>query len=1101
MWIGGWLIAIWKVDEEQFLKLSGLDAYMMLRFIGLCLKSACFLSMWGFLVLLPTYASAAGDLVGWNRYTLANVSTIKYGDNLRTWTAVFSLYCFTFYFCALMNKEFKNFAQKRLLYLVSADPSTPPQTHYTVLVENVPRSLRAAPALRAFFEQLFPGDVYSVELPLELEDLEQTVARRRDVQFKLEKAVALKHATGKRQMVYPSTRMADIEAGEKSSSLSPSDSRGDNDQQDWPFQPHPAENLPSSAVLTPNTSPALSRTLGFRGEPSDSHTVGDEELARGIKKSRMLRGRRYVVFSPTLPDVDGISLGGGGSHEDRVARKTDRHFKSDANAGNDFVALGGLDCRAVEKVDAIDYYGRLLAQLNDNIAELQGAYLAQMQLVDTLSADHAPSTDAKRTPGPLPRPELPAVVRPHVSQEDFERLDELGLVDGSILSSVSLSTRTGVAVIADDPASRAVEDLEPCADNDSASPLGDTFARMALQFGDTALESTVHAAQLGLNTMKKASLGIAGGVLEATHTLELLTIGAYYRNSSTAFVTFSSRVAQANAIQVYLSHRHFNMHLDPAPNPRDIIWPNVSNPRDQVEARTLIADCTLYVGAIFWSLVVGSINAISNLDSLSLEWAWLQQYRGTMVYELLQNYLAVLILVIFLALLPYFFDLIARHYEGLKAESLIQDSINRRLFIYQVANVLASIVSTSIANTISDIVRAPESLVTILGRSLPSASLFFANLIIVKTFTAIPYEMLRVWPFISIVGMKLFTDPRKYTRRELRMGIFKDPPMYFGWVYPQIILVLMIMVTYACIAPMLMPLCALFFALSYAMYKYQLLYVYINNYEGGGTMWYAVYNRSMVSLLLGALTLLGYLAIKTDSSALTAGPFYVTIPLPLYIIFVWRRINLRFHAPSMMLSLEAAMDIDAKEELRTGRRTFESNMSTFSPKCYRQPSLAEGRLEAHALTGDCAPMYSAAADVENPTDLGAYKTFDHNRNLQSPHCVPKGTRASFPTERAIYRGSGEVAAQAQDTLSVPTDSTPLLAVAEDEGTWSRRDRTSDPQHTPQQGRSMQRQQSPPYLTPCTAADGPERGANELDEFLSPFRFFDFTHRGSEPDRE
>ena len=49
--------------------------------------------------------------------------------------------------------------------------------------------------------------------------------------------------------------------------------------------------------------------------------------------------------------------------------------------------------------------------------------------------------------------------------------------------------------------------------------------------------------------------------------------------------------------------------------------------------------------------------------------------------------------------------------------------------------------------------------------------------------------------------------------------------------------VLMIVVTYSWVAPLMMPMGSLFFCHSYLMYKYQLLYVYINKDQSGGFMW------------------------------------------------------------------------------------------------------------------------------------------------------------------------------------------------------------------------------------------------------------------------
>lgn len=79
------------------------------------------------------------------------------------------------------------------------------------------------------------------------------------------------------------------------------------------------------------------------------------------------------------------------------------------------------------------------------------------------------------------------------------------------------------------------------------------------------------------------------------------------------------------------------------------------------------------------------------------------------------------------------------------------------------------------------------------------------------------------------------------------------------------------------------------------MYKYQLLYVYINSYQSGGFMWYAVFDRSMLALMCGVFTLLCYLAIR---QTYTTGPLYALLPLPVLIGYFWRLCNARFKAPA-----------------------------------------------------------------------------------------------------------------------------------------------------------------------------------------------------------
>jgi calcium permeable stress-gated cation channel len=158
-------------------------------------------------------------------------------------------------------------------------------------------------------------------------------------------------------------------------------------------------------------------------------------------------------------------------------------------------------------------------------------------------------------------------------------------------------------------------------------------------------------------------------------------------------------------------------------------------------------------------------------------------------------------------------------------------------------------------------------------------------------------DTLSVIPFFPQTGT--FIDRKKCTRRELRTGAFFAWPMLYGWIYPQLMMVLMIMVTYACIAPLLMPFGVIFFMFSYVMYKYQLLYVYVNDNQSLGYMWYAVFNYTMVAFLFAAVTLLGFFGVHM--SDMSPGPFFFTLPLPVAISYFWHYCDSRFKKTSMVL--------------------------------------------------------------------------------------------------------------------------------------------------------------------------------------------------------
>ena len=77
-----------------------------------------------------------------------------------------------------------------------------------------------------------------------------------------------------------------------------------------------------------------------------------------------------------------------------------------------------------------------------------------------------------------------------------------------------------------------------------------------------------------------AGRGAMRGLLEIERMVEMIMLGALHKYSSTAFVTFNSRVTESIAQQMLLSHDSMEIHH--APNPHDIIWDNIAIPKSQV---------------------------------------------------------------------------------------------------------------------------------------------------------------------------------------------------------------------------------------------------------------------------------------------------------------------------------------------------------------------------------------------------------------------------------------------------------------------------------------------------------------------------------------
>lgn len=812
-----WIVASLAVTEDQILEMVGLDGYMLIRYIHVCWRICAFITFFGLIVLVPIYATAGQNLY-WATYTIANIPEDTERENLY-WAPCLFAYVFSYYFCKLFKEEYEHFLEKKVRYLVTGDVDTHPQTYLTVMVEKIPATLRSREELGNFFNNLFPGKVYCAEFALDVQDLDKVANDRRVTRNRLEKAIAIYSATGRRPVVWLPRSFYDA--------------------------------FPNSHI-TP-----LAPSTGLR---------------------RLLRQQQY---------------------------------------------------------DSIDHYHFYLNHLNSEVEQMQASYMnrdqregsvdAQMTYVDSLGRAFSKVTEG---------------LKRHVS--------------GTVLSEGLLPEADGQEA----SARRALEELDadysPLHEPSEKSPTASSVlsksgnAVKALGKTATAVGSSIGVglgtfAWHGIDNFMSTAEGAFTGLRQAGKTIELLTVGAHYKTSSTAFVTFNSRVAMTSAHQMLMSHEYSSLIVTPAPNPKEIIWTNVAVPLQQINTRRAVANVMLTIGIVYWGAVVAFIATITNLESLSKQsrWSWLTKYKTNYFYTLLNNYLALGLLLILLSLLPVLFQLSLRSYERCKLESDVQNLIMTRYYFFQVANVYVSVGFGSITSSISAILADPSNILRILGYYIASFSTYFAQLVIIKTFTGLPIELMRLWPLIQIFFVKMCTDKKKCTRRELRSGVLYNPEMLYGWVYPNCLMVLMIMCIYCCIAPLIMPIVLMFFSFIYVIYRYQLLFVFINSYQSGGYMWYSVFSRSMFALTAGMTTFCCYLGIRVTFGS---GPFYAILPLPIILVMFSQHCERKYKQQSINLSMQQAMAIDKEEAVRMHAGETSEVASTISPTTFRQPNLSEGRL-------------------------------------------------------------------------------------------------------------------------------------------------------------
>lgn len=151
----GWIFAVLRLTEDEIIKTAGLDAFVLTRLLRSCFRFFLVLAFFGFAVLIPVYATADGGLKEFELISLANVTNLS----SRLWAPVVITWFFSLYFYVAMYKNYKEITYKCQTFEREISPG-----QFTVLVTNIPETHRSNERLKEFFEEFFPGQIYTYVL-------------------------------------------------------------------------------------------------------------------------------------------------------------------------------------------------------------------------------------------------------------------------------------------------------------------------------------------------------------------------------------------------------------------------------------------------------------------------------------------------------------------------------------------------------------------------------------------------------------------------------------------------------------------------------------------------------------------------------------------------------------------------------------------------------------------------------------------------------------------------------------------------------------------------------------------------------------------------
>ncbi|KAF9430819.1 hypothetical protein BGZ94_003608 [Podila epigama] len=365
---------------------------------------------------------------------------------------------------------------------------------------------------------------------------------------------------------------------------------------------------------------------------------------------------------------------------------------------------------------------------------------------------------------------------------------------------------------------------------------------------------------------------------------------------SYATINAAHRVARELSNPIVLRQR--SKMIDPpelflSPVPKDIIWFNVSNPKQLRKSRRVIVNTLFVIGSILFFIPMGFLTTFAKLDRFIGLVPSTKPFfeRNPFVTGLLQSLLPILFMDILFMIIRKLITFLAFFQGNITKSSTDRSTLAKFYLFFTVNNLIIFALSGTIIgffaqiklilsnfdfssatwDGIKDFIAKQDNIVALLSQNVIDSSLFWVNYMSLRNFGA----LLDLFQLVSLFfyWVKTTVTPRENKAME-KPGIFDFPTFFSAHMF-----LLTVALLYSVVAPLVLFFAVIYFSLASLVYKYQLMYVFRTKVETGGRLFRVVYNRLLVALVLFQVVMIGILNLKQAHKHSLA-----VLPLPLLTI-------------------------------------------------------------------------------------------------------------------------------------------------------------------------------------------------------------------------
>lgn len=372
-------------------------------------------------------------------------------------------------------------------------------------------------------------------------------------------------------------------------------------------------------------------------------------------------------------------------------------------------------------------------------------------------------------------------------------------------------------------------------------------------------------------------------------------------------VFFKSIKAKELALKSIWTNEISTFHVYPAPQVQEIYWDALKLHYPVRKVLQAVGYAIVFFLVLFWAVPITFISSLTKIESLSREFKWLDSIlngSSQIFISFIQGVLPVILIAVFYLILPYILFFVAR-LQGNYSCSRCAEMVFKCLFVFQTFNTFfIYILSGSVLQNISQIIQEPFQIPSLLAKSLPSQSGFYVNYLALVSFVGLAIELTRIWPLIKIsINLKWVA---KTARQKLEA--WRPQRAEYEVMFSQALLFFLIGLSFSVLSPIIVPFVVLYYAFGYVVWLYQLLHVYIADYDHGGRFWTFVFDRIMICVLVFQLLMVGVFLLKEIWFAAV-----FLAPLVVCTVLFWLYMTNNFTPYSQYLTLEECVGMKYAE--------------------------------------------------------------------------------------------------------------------------------------------------------------------------------------------